>query len=110
MSVINQVQLVAPQAMTGSDAAYYTAAAGTSVKIGRAIFCNTDTLVHTLTMNIATSTSTAANTLISARSLAPGETYVSSELAGQVIPPGSILRGLSATTVSIAVSGITIVG
>lgn len=110
MSVINQVQMVAPQAMTAADAIYYTAPAGTSVKIGRAVFCNTDTVVHNLTMNIATTTSSSANTLISARSLAPGETYVSPELAGQVIPPGSNLRGLSATTVTIAVSGLTIVG
>ena len=110
MSTINQVQLVAPSAMSGSDARYYVAPAGTAAKIGRAVFTNTDTAVHTLTANITTNgPSAAANRLISARSLAPGESYVSPELAGQVIPAGSDLRGLSDTTITIAVSGITIV-
>ena len=110
MSTVTQVQLVAPVAMTGSDARYYVAPALTSAKIGRAVFTNTDTSAHTLTVNITTNgTSAAGNTLISARSLAPGESYVSPELAGQVIPAGSDLRGLAATTITIAVSGITIV-
>ena len=109
MSTVTQVQLVAPVAMTGSDARYYLAPALTSAKIGRAVFTNTDTSPHTLTMNITTNgTAAAANRLISARTIAPGESYVSPELAGQVIPAGSDLRGLAATTITIAVSGITI--
>jgi hypothetical protein len=49
--------------------------------------------------------------LISARSIAPGESYVSPELAGQVIPAGSQLHAYAgaATSVTLAVSGLTIV-
>lgn len=109
MPTINQVQLVAPVLMTASDAQYYLAPSLTSAKIGRAVFTNTDSAAHTLTVNITSNgTAAAGNRLISARTLAPGESYVSPELAGQVIPAGSDLRGTAATTVTIAVSGITI--
>jgi hypothetical protein len=55
--------------------------------------------------------SSAANQIINARSLAPGETYVSPELAGAVLPPGTMLRGLADTAakVTMMVSGLTIV-
>jgi hypothetical protein len=110
MSTVTQALLVVPVAMTGSDAAYYTAPVLTFAKVGRAVFCNTDTSAHALTMNLvaAGGSSGVSNTLISSRTLSPGESYVSPELAGLVITPGSMLRGLSATTVSITVSGITI--
>lgn len=110
MATIVQTQLVAPVAMTGSDAPYYTVASLTTAKIGRAIFCNTDTVAHALTMNITTGTSAGANTFISARAISPGETYVSPELAGAVIPAGQSLRGLSHATVTISVSGIVVTG
>jgi hypothetical protein len=110
MATIIQSQLVAPVAMTNADAAYYTAASLTSGKIGRAIFCNTDTVAHPLTMNITSGASGASNTFISARAISPGETYVAPELAGAVIPAGQSLRGLSHATVTISVSGIVVTG
>jgi hypothetical protein len=110
MSTINQVLLVPPTAMTGTDAAYYTVPSATTVKIGRAIFCNTDSSAHTLTINVNTGTSSAANEIIAAVGIASGSTYVSPELAGMVLPPGYQIRGLSATQVTMTVSGITIVG
>lgn len=111
MTTITIVSLVSAKAMSSSDAAYYTSPTLTAAKIGRAVFCNTDSSPHALTMNLvaASGSSAASNTLISALSLPPGYTYVSPELAGLVIPAGSMLRGLSDPTVTIEVSGVTIV-
>jgi len=111
MSTVNQVLLVAAQQLTGSDAVYYTAPANTTAKIGRAVFCNTTAGAVTVTAGITTGGALAAATeIISARVVAAGETYVSPELAGQVIPAGSVLRALagSATSITVMVSGITI--
>jgi hypothetical protein len=49
--------------------------------------------------------------MISARSLAPGEAYVSPELAGAVFPAGSALRAYASagTSVTFTMSGLTIV-
>ncbi len=110
MSTINQTLLVPPTAMTAADAMYYTVAANTTVKIGRAIFCNTDTTAHTVTININTGTSSAANEVMAAVAVAAGATYVSPELAGMVLPPTYQIRGLAATQITMTVSGITIVG
>ena len=109
MATVFQVQLVPGATMTAADAVYYTAPPLTTTKIGRAVFTNTDTVAHSITANIVPSggTSVAANTLISARTISPGESYVSPELAGQVIPAGSMLRGLAATAVVLTVSGLT---
>lgn len=113
MTTINQVLLVAPIQLSGSDAAYYTAPPATSAKIGRAVFCNTDTGAHQITINIvaAAGSSGAANEIIAALSIAAGTTYVSPELAGAVLPPGTMLRGLADTgsKVTMMVSGLTIV-
>jgi hypothetical protein len=113
MATINQVLLVAATQLTASDAVYYTPPSVTSAKIGRAVFSNPDTAAHTITVNIvATSGSaSAANQIINARSLAPGETYVSPELAGAVLPPGSSLHALADTAAKVVlmVSGLTIV-
>ncbi len=108
---MNQVQLVAPQLLTGSDAAYYTAPTNTTAKIGRVVFCNTTGSAATITAGITTGGAIAAGTtLISARTVAPGESYVSPELAGAVIPAASALRALSGTAsaITFTVSGITI--
>lgn len=110
MATINQVQLLAPIQLTGSDAALYTSPALTTAKVGRAVFCNTDTSPHTITINITSGASSAANEVISARSISPGETYVSPELAGAVIPPGQSIRGLCSTAsmITVTISGITV--
>lgn len=112
MSTVTQVQLVAPQQLGNADASVYTAPANTSAKIGRVVFCNTTGSATTITAGITTGgANTAATTLISARSIAPGESYVSPELAGQLIPAGSALRAFAgaATAVTIMASGLTIV-
>lgn len=112
MSTVNQAQLVAPVQLGNSDATVYTVPTQTIAKIGRAVFCNTSASATTITAGITTGGALAAGTtLISARSIAPGESYVSPELAGAVFPAGSAIRAYAgaATSVTLTVSGITIV-
>lgn len=112
MTTVTQVQLVAPQQLANVDTAVYTVPAVTSAKIGRAVFCNTSGSATTITAGITTGgANTAATTLISARSIAPGESYVSPELAGALIPAGSALHAFAgaATAVTFTASGLTIV-
>lgn len=112
MTTVTQLQLVAPAQLANADAAVYTVAANTTVKIGRAVFTNTTASATTITAGITTGGALAASTtLISARPIAPGESYVSPELAGAVIPAGSSLRAFAgaATAVTFTASGLTIV-
>ena len=112
MSTVSQIQLVAPQQLANADAALYTVPANTNIKIGRAVFCNTSGSATTITAGITTGgANSASTTLISARPIAPGETYVSPELAGAVIPAGSAIHAFAgaATAVTFTASGLTIV-
>ncbi len=113
MTTVTQRQLVAPFQLPAADANAYTAPTQVTAKIGRAIFCNTTASATTITAGLTTGGAlTSGTTLISARAIAPGETYVSPELAGLTIPAGSSLRAFAAaaTSVTFEVSGITIVG
>ena len=112
MATIVQTLLVPATQLTATDAPYFTTGGNTTAKIGRAVFCNTDTSSRTITMNITSGASAAGNTFISARALAPGETYVSPELAGAVLPAGTSLRGQASAVgvVTISVSGIVVTG
>jgi hypothetical protein len=112
VTTVSQVQLVAPTQLGNTDVSVYTVAANTTVKIGRAVFTNTTASAVTITAGITTGGALAASTtLISARSLAPGEAYVSPELAGAVIPAGSQIHAFAsaATSVTFTASGLTIV-
>ena len=111
MTTITLVQLVAPAQLGNSDATVYAAPTLTTAKIGRAVFTNTTASAVTITAGITTGGALgAATTMISARTLAPGESYVSPELAGAVIPPGSALRAYAsaATSVTFTASGLNI--
>jgi hypothetical protein len=112
MTTVTVVQLVAPLQLGNADAAVYTAPTQTTSKVGRAVFTNTTASATTISAGITTGGALgAATTLISARPIAPGESYVSPELAGAVIPAGSSLRAFAgaATAVTFTASGITIV-
>lgn len=112
MTTVTQIQLVAPTQLANADAVVFTVPTQTTVKIGRAVFCNTTASATTITAGITPGTALGASTtLISARSIAPGETYVSPELAGVVIPPGSQIHAFAgaATAVTFTASGLTIV-
>ena len=109
MTTITTVQMVAPAQLASGDAAVYTAPTSTAAKIGRAVFCNTTAGALTITAGITAGGALgAATTMISARTIAPGESYVSPELAGAVIPAGSQLHAYAsaATSVTFTVSGL----
>ncbi len=111
MTTITLVQLVAPAQLGTVDASVYTAPALTTSKIGRAVFTNTSASVVTITAGITPGTAlTSSNTFISSRSLAPGESYVSPELAGAVLPAGSQIHAFSntATSVTFSASGLIV--
>lgn len=112
MSTVNQVQLVAAAQLGNSDVSVYQTPANTTAKIGRAVFCNTTVGAVTISAGITTGGAMGAGqTLISARSLAAGETYVAPELAGLVVPAGSQLHAFASAAASItfAASGLTII-
>lgn len=111
MSTISIVQLVAPSQLGNADASLYQTPTNSTVRIGSATFCNTTAGALTLTAGITTGGAmTAATTLISAFTLAPGQSYTSPQLAGQVMPAGSQLHAYAsaATSITVAVSGIII--
>lgn len=112
MTTVTIVQLVAPAQLGNADAAVYTAPTQTTAKIGRAVFTNTTASATTISAGITTGGALGASTtLISARPIAAGESYVSPELAGAVIPAGSALRAFAgaATAVTFTASGLLIV-
>ncbi len=112
MTQVSPVQLVAPTQLGNADASLYTVPTSTTVKIGRAVFCNTSASAVTITAGITTGGALGASTtLISAYPLAAGQSYTSPELAGAVLPAGSQLHvyASAATSVTFTASGLTIV-
>lgn len=110
-------QLVAPQFLATGDAVYYTSPAAatgvtaTTAKISRAVFINTDSSAHTVTVALvpAGGSVTAGNTVLTAISIPANQTYTSPELAGAVLPAGTTLHALASNAlVSIMVSGLTV--
>lgn len=112
MPTVSTIQLVAPVQLAGTDAAaVYTAPSLTTAQIIRAVFTNTTASAVTITSGISTGAALGAGTtLISARTVAPGESYVSPELAGAVIPAGSALRAFasSGSAITLSVAGLVI--
>ncbi len=102
MTTITQVQLVAPQQLGNADVSVYSPPTQTTAKIGRAVFTNTTASAVTITAGITLGGALGASTtMISARTVAPGESYVSPELAGAVMPSGSQLHAFASTGASI---------
>ena len=111
MTTITPAQLVAPQLLAATDQSLYSPTTPVSAQIGRAVFTNTSASAVTITAGITAGGALgASNTMISARTLAPGESYVSPELAGAVIPSNAQLHAYCsvANVVSFAVSGVLI--
>ena len=111
MTTITPAQLVAPVALGAADASLYSPVTPTAAQIGRAVFTNTTASAVTITAGITTGGALGASTtMISARTLAPGESYVSPELAGAVIPPGCQLHAYASASASVTftVSGVLI--
>ncbi len=105
--------LIASQQLTGSNATYYTA---TNVRtiIDKMTLCNTTAGAITATIDLVDSGGSAGATerIISARSIAAGETYTCPEAVGHILNPGDTIQGLasSATSITIRASGREVSG
>lgn len=89
-------RLVAGSQLAAAAAALYTAPALTRAVVRSAQLVNTTAGAVACTLYVVPSGGApgAANAVISARSIAPGETYNCPELVNQVIEPGASLQGL----------------
>jgi hypothetical protein len=105
--------LVESQQLTNSNATYYTA---TNVRtiIDKMTLCNTTGGAVTATIDLVDSGGSAGVTerIISARSLAAGETYTCPEAVGHVLDSGDTIQGLASanTSITIRVSGREVSG
>jgi len=75
------------------------------------VFTNTTASAVTITAGITAGVALGASTtMISARTVAPGETYVSPELAGAVMPAGSQLHvyASAAASITFTASGLIV--
>ena len=113
MTTITQLPLVNTSFLNNSDSTVYTVPTSTVAKIGRAVFCNTTASATTITAGTVNGGGAlgASGTMISARNIAPGESYVSPELAGLVLSAGYALHVYAgaSSAVTLTISGYTIV-
>lgn len=101
-------QLVAPTALTATTTTtLYTVPGATSTIVKEVTLCNTDTVARTVTLFFGNG-SAAANTILSALSIAAGETKIIT-LSSVLIATDTIKGGASsAAVVSIIVSGVEV--
>lgn len=98
--------IVAAQ-LTTSAAAYYTAPAATESTINNLSFTNTSASPVSVTLYRVPSAGTAGatNTILSAFSLAAGQTYVPPQAIGLHLDPGMTLQALASAATSVTVAG-----
>lgn len=105
--------IIASQQLTAINATYYTA---TNIRtiIDKMTLTNTTAGAVTVTIDLVDSGGTAGATerMISARSIAPGETYRCPEVVGHVLNAGDSIQGLAsaATSITIRASGREVSG
>lgn len=109
--IIPQVFIAGSQ-VAATATTYYTAPANTKAIIHSMSATNTTANAVTLTVHrIATgATETASNMVISARTLAPGETYRCPEMVGKVLLATGTIRALasSATSITLQAEGVEV--
>lgn len=88
-----------------AETTQYTAPAGTRTIIDKFTGTNTTVSAATLTAKIVASggAASAANTIVSAKTLQPGETYTFPELVGHVLNPGDFVSTLAGTAAAITI-------
>lgn len=106
MATASIKQLLAPTALSATTTTtLYTVPASTKAIVKEILLCNTDTSQRTVTMFVG-STSAAANTILSALPLAPGETKFVT-LSTVLVAADKISGGASsASVVACTISGI----
>ena len=102
-------RLVDGSQLTTSAATYYTTPANTITTISACTLTNTTAGAVTATMHLVPSggTATASNMILSARTIAAGESYNVGPAIGQTLAAGGFLQALagSATSITLVASG-----
>ena len=102
-------RLVAGSQLTNAAATYYTAT-NVSARVDSCALVNTTAGAITATVHLVPSggTATAANCILSAKSIAAGATFVPPGIIGQVIENGGTLQALASanTSITLVASGI----
>lgn len=90
-----------------TSAVTYATATNEKIRIERITLCNTTAGAITATVYLVPSggSAGATNTVISAKSIAAGETYKCPELIGAVIETGGTLQALASANTSITIVG-----
>lgn len=93
--------------LTTSAVAYYTAASGVTATINNLSLTNTSASPVAVTLYRVPNAGSAAatNTILSAFSLAAGQTYVPPQTIGLTLTPGMTLQALAATGAVITIAG-----
>ncbi len=108
---VNLKQFTAAQYLTASAATYYTSSNCTS-RVDNCTFTNTDILAIPVTVHIVplAGSASAANMVISAKSLSAGECYTCPELVGKTIPSDTFVQALAGTASKVVMhmSGIEV--
>jgi hypothetical protein len=103
-------QVLVSQQLASSETTQYTAAALNWVKIASAVLTNTSGSAVTVSISVVKTggTAGAANRVLSAYSLAAGDSTSLTELAGVFLGPGDFISALAgtATAVAFVVSGV----
>lgn len=102
-------QLSAGAQLTTSAATYYTVPANTITTISACSLTNSTATARTATVYLVPSggTADATNIILSARTIAAGETYNVAAAIGQTIPAGATIQALAeaGTAITIVASG-----
>lgn len=99
---------LADLALAAAIATVYTCPAGTKTVIHQASFCNSTAGVVALTVKVNPRTAGTDRTVVSARNVAVGETYLCDLLINQVLEPGGLLRAFG-LNIEAVVSGAQVV-
>jgi len=103
------VRLVDGSQLTGSAATYYTSPANTITTIAACTLTNTTAGAVTATMHLVVSggAASASNMILSARTIAAGESYNVGAALGQSLAAGGFISALagSSTSITLVASG-----
>lgn len=90
-------QIVPPAQLTAVAATYYAVPANTLTTIAAATLTNSTATARTATIHLVPNAGTAGatNVILSARVIAPGESYNVASMIGQTIPAGATIQALS---------------
>jgi hypothetical protein len=94
-----------PLQAAAAETTQYTTPAGTRTIIDKFTGTNTTAVAATLTVRLVSSGGAAgvSNTIVSAKTLAAGESYTFPELVGHVLNPGDFISTLAGTAAAITI-------